>query len=109
MERDHKAIIRHDNESPVSISGWGWKYHHLGIPTKRIMPDEKYIPKLRFYVSGLSTSPFGIEWMRFEKGSPICKLIRSVPHLAFEVENLDYELANHNLNVITEPNSITRG
>jgi hypothetical protein len=58
---------REDNELPISIVSWGWKYHHLGVPTKRKMPNEVYIPQFKFYVSGFSTSPFGVEWMRFEK------------------------------------------
>ena len=60
--------IRLDNELPESTEKWGWKYHHLGIPTKNVMPGEKYLPHLKFYVSGFSESPFGVEWMRFEEG-----------------------------------------
>ena len=97
--------LRSDNEQPESIEKWGWKYHHLGIPTDEIMPGEKYVPQFKFFISGFSESPFGIEWMRFEENSPIDRLIQSVPHLAFEVSNLDYELSAHNLKVITEPNS----
>ena len=101
--------IRQDNEMPEAIDKWGWKYHHLGVPTKEKMPNEVYLPLFKFYVSGFSTSPFGVEWMRFEADSPIHPLIQSVPHLAFEVKDLDYELANHKFNVITEPNPPSEG
>jgi hypothetical protein len=101
--------IRQDNELPESIMSWGWKYHHLGVPTKKKMPDEEYIPQFKLYVSGFSSSPFGIEWMRYEKGSPIDKLIQTVPHLAFEVDDLDHELAKHDLKIITPPNSPSDG
>ena len=100
---------RLDHEPPVSIADWGWKYHHLGIPTDRKMAGEKYLPQFRFYFSGFDSSPFGIEWMRFEKDSPISELIRTVPHIAFEVSDLDYEISIRNLNVITEPNSPSEG
>nr|NQU93534.1 hypothetical protein [Bacteroidota bacterium] len=96
--------IRFEHELPESIEKWGWKYHHLGIPTDKVMPDERYLPKYRFYVSGFGTSPFGVEWMRFDKDSPVHTLIQTVPHLAFVVEDLDYELANRDLKVITAPN-----
>ncbi len=96
--------IRQEYELPSCIEDWGWKYHHLGIPTNIKMPNERYLPQFKFYVSGFSTSPFGVEWMRFEEDSPIDKLIQTVPHIAFEVENLDLELQNRDLNVITEPN-----
>ena len=101
--------LRSDNEQPESIEKWGWKYHHLGIPTDEIMPGEKYVPQFKFFVSGFSESPFGIEWMRFEENSPIDRLIQTVPHLAFEVVDLDYELSVHALKVITEPNSPSHG
>jgi len=103
------AKIRQDHELPESVVGWGWKYHHLGIPTKKKMPTETYMPQFRFYVSGFSTSPFGIEWMRFEKDSPVDKLIQTVPHIAFEVKDIDFELATRNLKVLTTPNSHTEG
>ncbi len=100
---------RHDNELPEVISALGWKYHHLGIPTNKKLAGETYLPQFKFYVSGFSTSPFGIEWMRFEKESPVSKLIQTVPHIAFEVNDIDFELAQRNYNVITMPNSHTDG
>lgn len=100
---------RQDSNLPKSTEKWGWKFHHLGIPTNKIMPGERYLPQFKFYVSGFETSPFGIEWMRFEKDSPIDKLIQTVPHLAFEVNDLDHELDNRNLKVITPPNIPTNG
>lgn len=102
-------ICRYENELPEVIKEWGWKYHHLGIPTDKKMPDERYLPQFKFYVSGFNTSPFGVEWMRFEEDSPISELIQTIPHLAFEVEDLDYELANRDLTLIGEPNSPSDG
>jgi hypothetical protein len=101
--------IRLDSEPPLVVEKWGWKYHHLGIPTKTIMPGEKYLPQFKIYVSGFSTSPFGVEWMRFEDDSPINPLIKTVPHLAFEVDDLRYELRTHGLKEITEPNQPAEG
>ena len=98
-----KKLIRRDNESPFVTEHLGWKYHHLGIPTKESLPGERYLPHLKFYVSGFNTSPFGIEWMRFEDDCPISDLIKTVPHLAFEVEDLDKELYEHGFEIISEP------
>jgi hypothetical protein len=44
------------------------------------------------YVSGFATSPFGVEWMRFEPHSPVAELVRTVPHIAFEVDDLETAL-----------------
>ena len=101
--------LRKEHELPQALVDWGWKYHHLGIPTTKKMPGEKYLPQFKFFHSGFPTSPFGVEWMRFEKDSPIHPLIQKVPHLAFEVENLDHELTTRNLKVITPPNPPMEG
>ena len=109
MKQENMQKSRLDNELPLSIGKWGWKYHHLGIPTNKIMPDEIYLSKFGLYVSGFSSSPFGIEWMRFEEGSPVNTLIKTVAHIAFEVNDLNYELSIHNFKIITEPNSPSDG
>ena len=60
------------------------------------------------YVSGFRRSPFGIEWMRFEEDSPIHELVKTLPHLAFEVKDLDKELSR-GFHVITAPNPPSEG
>lgn len=82
-------IKRKDHEPPFALSKKGMKFHHLGIPTKEKRPNEKYIEQLKFYVSGFDSSEFGIEWMRFEEDSPVDQIIKEIPHLAFEVDNLE--------------------
>ena len=101
--------IRIEHELPECITNWGWKFHHLGIPTNVKMPGEKYIPHLKISVSGFSTSPFGVEWMRFDADSEFDELIKSIPHLAFEVTDLENELKARNLKVITRANSPAEG
>jgi hypothetical protein len=73
------------------------------------MPGETYITEFKVFVSGFNLSPFGIEWMRYEEESPVHELIRSVPHLAFEVSDLEHEINIHDLNVITRSNSPSDG
>jgi hypothetical protein len=102
-------IQRQENELPRSTGEWGWRYHHLGIPTDNPIVGERYIPQFKFYVSGFDSSPFGIEWMRFEPDSPIDDLIKRVPHLAFEVDDLDLELFKHDFSIITYPNAPAEG
>jgi len=100
---------RKDFDPAEAISEWGWQYHHLGIPTKRKMRNEKYLPQFKFYVSGFQSSPFGIEWMRFEADSPINPLIQQVPHIAFDVRDLDTELKKHKFKILTMTNSPGEG
>lgn len=100
---------REDFELPQAVEEWGWRYHHLGIPTEESMAGERFLPLFGFYVSGFETSPFGIEWMRFDKESPIHELIQRIPHIAFEVDDLDQELACRGLEILTPPNSPGEG
>ena len=106
MKNDH-FIKRKDNELPFAISKKGMRFHHIGIPTNERKPNEKYLKQYKFYVSGFDTSEFGIEWMRFEKESPISEIIRKIPHIAFEVDNLD--LAIQGKQLIGEVSSPSKG
>jgi len=88
---------RLNHEPPSAISENGWRYHHLGIPANSPRPNEHYLAKYKMYVSGFDSSPYGIEWIRFETDSPVSKLIRTVPHIAFEVDNLDSAIVGKEL------------
>lgn len=68
------------------------KYHHVGIPTFEVREDETYLPELGMYVSGFESSEFGVEWMRFTPDSPVPQLVQTVPHVAFEVDDLEAAL-----------------
>jgi len=83
------------------------RYHHLGIPTTQVRADERHLPLLKVHVSGYETSPYRIEWMRFDPDCPVPDLVRTVPHVAFEVDDLDAELAGRQ--VLIAPNSPSPG
>ncbi len=89
MSRNSFTERRKDHELPAVIAKYGWRFHHIGIPTDVPRPGEQYLKHLKMYVSGFETSPYGIEWMRFEGGCPISELVRTVPHIAFEVDDLE--------------------
>jgi len=103
-----KTMIRKDDEPPA-VMRRGWRYHHLGIPTDQPKPGERHLEHLNVYVSGFETSPYGIEWMRFEPDSPISELISTIPHIAFEVDNLDAEIKGKKLlGGVSEPSEGVR-
>jgi hypothetical protein len=83
------------------------KYHHIGIPTDIPRENESYLDKPRMYVSGYEESPYGVEWMRFEPDSPLPELVKTVPHVAFEVDDL--EAAIQGKDVLIPPNSPSEG
>jgi hypothetical protein len=83
------------------------RYHHLGIPTTTPRQGERHLAEYGVFVSGYETSRYGIEWMRWEPHSPLPELVRTVPHVAFEVDDLEAELAGHE--VLIAPNSPSPG
>jgi hypothetical protein len=83
------------------------RYHHLGIPTSEQKAGERYLEQFKMYVSGFESSQFGVEWMRYEPGSSIPELVRTVPHVAFEVDDLEAELRGKEL--LIAPNSPSPG
>ncbi len=101
------ANPRQDHEQPTATSIDGWRYHHVGIPTDVPRAGERYLEQFKMYVSAFESSPCGIQWMRFEPDSPVHSLIKSVPHVAFEVDDL--EAAIEGKEILTAPNSPSEG
>lgn len=98
---------RLDHEPPPVASQLGWRYHHVGIPTTVARPGEVHLAAFGLHVAGFPSSPYGVEWMRFDEGSPVHELIRTVPHVAFEVDDLDAALDGQH--VIHPPGSPSDG
>ena len=65
------------------------KYHHMGIPTTQPRSGEAYLEMLKVHATAFDANEYGIEWLRFDADSPMPMLIQQVPHVAFEVDDLD--------------------
>ena len=83
------------------------KFNHVGIPTQHRFDGEIPVPHLQITVSDHQNNPFGIQWQRYWDGAPYPELIKTVAHVAFEVDDLQAALHGHR--VIIEPNSPSRG
>jgi hypothetical protein len=84
-----------------------WKYHHLGVPTDQSIPDEHYLEGYDIYHYGFENSEFGIEWMRYGEKCTFPEIVKTKPHIAFEVKNMTEALKGRK--VIIEPNSPSEG
>ncbi len=83
------------------------RFSHFGIPTTDKFEGEIDLPHLKMTVSDHQNNPYGIQWQRFWKDAPYPELVKTVPHVAFEVDNLIAELEGKK--VIIEPNSPSDG
>lgn len=70
------------------------KYHHYGIPTKEKRPDESLVEVegFKFYSTPFEANKWHIQWHRFPEGHGLPELVTQVPHIAFQVEDLDEEI-----------------
>jgi hypothetical protein len=71
--------------------------HHIGIPTDKPLTGERYASSVGMYTTDTLTGPVPIQWHRFEPDSPLHRLIRSEPHLAYKVSDLTAAIAGHTL------------
>ncbi len=83
------------------------KYHHIGIPTDAPRPGETYLAEYKAFCTDHESNPYGIQWMRFEAACTFPELVKTVPHVAFEVDDLESALAGHE--ILIEPNSPSKG
>ncbi len=83
------------------------KYHHVGIPTTTPRPGEVYLEKYRVFCTDHEDNPFGIQWMRYEPECTLPDIVKNVPHIAFEVDDLASAIAGYE--VLIAPNSPSEG
>jgi hypothetical protein len=83
------------------------KFNHVGIPTAEAFEGEIPLPHLKITVSDHLNNPFGIQWQRYWEDAPYPDLVKTVPHVAFEVDDLLAVLQGQH--VIIEPNSPSPG
>src|SRR4026207_278974 len=92
---------------PPAVTKLGWRYHHIGIPYTQTRAQEHHVPHLGVHVCGFETSPYGIEWIRFEAHCPVPEIVRTVPHVAFAVDDLNEALKGRE--ILVAPNEPSAG
>lgn len=83
------------------------EYHHVGIPTETVHEGECYLDAFKMYVTSFDSNPYGVEWLRFDPDSQLPDLVKTVPHVAFKVDDLEEALRGKD--VLIEPNSPSEG
>jgi hypothetical protein len=84
-----------------------YRYNHIGIPTTKKLKNEKYWAKYDIYTSGYQENEFNIEWMRYGKKCKLPDIVKKLPHVAFEVDDVYEAIKGHE--VIIKPNSPAKG
>ncbi|SFM92999.1 hypothetical protein [Variovorax sp. OV329] len=63
--------------------------HHIGIPTEVPRAQERYAARVGTYTSDDLSGALPIQRHRFDEDSSLQPLLRSQPHLAYKVSDLD--------------------
>lgn len=82
-------------------------FSHIGIPTRSPQENEIYLEGAKLYVTDFDQSENLIEWLRFEKDSPLPELLKTTAHVAYMVDDL--EAAMKNKEILMEPFSPREG
>lgn len=81
------------------------EFDHFGVPTTRKQENENYIEGAKVFVTDPEASPFRVEFLRFEEGTPMPPEVSGGAHAAFLVNSLDEAMAGHK--VIVPPFDVT--
>jgi len=82
-------------------------FHHFGIPSSQQHDDETYLADSKLHITDAGKSPNKVEWLRFEPGSSMPQMLKDLPHIAYQVDDLAAELEGKD--VLMEPFSPMEG
>ncbi len=77
------------------------RFDHIGLVTDEVKDGESFVAATRVWVTNPRADPFNVEWLRFEPDSPVTGPLRTAPHVAFRVDDLEAAIEGHT--VLAEP------
>ena len=75
--------------------------------TERVKSGERWVEATRCWVTSPREHPYNVEWLRFEPDSPVTGLLRTEPHLAYRVDDVERAVEGHF--VLAEPFDVGDG
>jgi hypothetical protein len=77
------------------------RFDHMGVVTTEKQPKESWVESTRVWVTNPREHPYNIEFIRFEPDTPVTGLLRTEPHVAYRVDDLEQAMEGHEL--VLEP------
>jgi hypothetical protein len=77
------------------------EFDHIGVPTAERRSGMRFLESTRCWLTSPDEHPFRVEWLYFEPGSPAPELVRTLPHVAYRVA--DVEKAMEGYDRVAEP------
>lgn len=69
--------------------------HHIGIPTEQKREGERFAAAVGMYTTDDFSGSIPVQWHRFEADSVLHPLMRSAPHVAYKVDDLEAAIVGH--------------
>src|SRR5438309_11218280 len=76
-------------------------FDHVGLITDEEKPGESWVEATRVWVTNPRAHACNVEWLRFEPDSPVTGPLRTEPHVAYRVPDVQAALTGHK--VLLEP------
>ena len=83
------------------------RFDHIGLVTEQEKPGESWVEATRVWVTSPRDHPYNVEWLRFEPDTPVTGLLRTEPHVAFRVDDVERAVDGHT--VLAEPFDVGDG
>lgn len=68
------------------------KLHHIGIPTSTVQQGESYSEDMRLFLTDPMQSANKIEFLRFEPESTMPEILKTTPHIAYQIDDFAEEM-----------------
>jgi hypothetical protein len=83
------------------------KFDHVGLVTDERKQGESWVEATRVWVTNPRAHPYNVEWLRFEPDSPVTGPLRTEPHVAYRVQDVERAIEGHN--ILAEPFDVGDG
>ena len=83
------------------------RFDHVGLITERPQNGESWVEATRVWVTSPRAHPSNVEWLRFAPDSPVTGPLRTDPHVAYRVDDVDAAIEGHV--VLAEPFDVGEG
>ena len=82
-------------------------FDHVGVPTTEKRDHESWVEATRVWVTNPRAHPCNVEWLRYEPDSPVTGPLRTDPHVAYRVRDVDEAVRGKE--ILLEPFQIGQG
>lgn len=78
-----------------------YPFSHIGIPTTEEKNWDGYYEPGKIHYTDFNNDEYGIEWIKFDADSPMPEMMRTIPHVAYLVDNIEDALSGREILVET--------